>query len=511
MTAALDVPVRADEFDLDGYLAQFDADALETSPDYRRAITRTDPLAFALVYLPHHLSGRETGEQITLSDFHLAIITDARAWMLPCDEPAEHRDVYVAPRGCGKSTWFFTCLPLWAAAHGWFGFVAAFANSGPQAELHLQTFKREIDVNALLRRDFPDLCTPAVRPSGTTVSDNRGMLVAQSGFVFAAKGIDATSLGMKVGTKRPDLIILDDIEPGEETYSAHQKGKRLGAVLDSVLPLNIYARVVLVGTVTMGGSIVHDAVRTITEPGDDPAEWMVEESFTCHYFPAIVTEDDGTERSVWPAKWSMTYLDSIRNTRSFQKNMMNSPMGANGDYWVPEDVRYGLPRLPLTHELLSIDPATTTKGTSDYTGLAVVGFSKPERVCVIRWARAVKVAPGTALRDMVLRTLEAFPNIRGVVIESNQGGDVWAGVLHGLPVPLQTVHQSEPKDVRAARFLSHYQQRRVLHEVRLPALEAQLVAYPKAPNDDLVDAAGTGVTVFLGKKKIIEIAKGRYA
>lgn len=505
------LPRRADAFDLTTYLARFDAEALETSPDYRRAVSRTDPLAFALIYLDHHLTGKETGDEITFSDFHLHVLTDARAWMLPCNEPAEHRDVYVAPRGCGKSTWFFTILPLWAAAHGWFEFIAAFANSGPQAELHLQTFKRELDTNPLLRLDFPELCTPALRPSGSTVSDNKGLLVAQSGFVFAAKGIDATSLGMKVGTKRPQLLVLDDIEPGEETYSAYQKSKRLGAVLDSVLPLNIYARVIVVGTVTMPGSIIHDAVRTVTEPADDPAEWHRDEGFRTHYFPAIVTEDDGSERSIWPAKWSMAYLDSIRNTRSFQKNMNNSPMGADGDYWVPEDIRHGVPELPLTHALLSIDPATTTKGTSDYTGLAVVAFSKPCKTCVVRWARAVKVAPGEPLRQLVLRTLEAFPDVRGVVIETNTGGDAWKAILHGLPVPLETVHQSEPKDVRAARFLAHYQQRRVLHEMPLPALEQQLVGYPKAPFDDLVDAAGTGVTVFLGKKAEISVSSARYA
>jgi phage terminase large subunit-like protein len=72
------------------------------------------------------------------------------------------------------------------------------------------------------------------------------------------------------------------------------------------------------------------------------------------------------------------------------------------------------------------------------------------------------------------------------------------------------VHQSEAKEVRAARLLNHYQRRRVVHEQRLPAVEEQMVAFPKAPNDDLVDAVGTGVEVFLGKKNVASVTAASY-
>jgi hypothetical protein len=35
------------------------------SPDYRRAVSRVDPLAFILIYLPRHVRGPETGHRIT--------------------------------------------------------------------------------------------------------------------------------------------------------------------------------------------------------------------------------------------------------------------------------------------------------------------------------------------------------------------------------------------------------------------------------------------------------------
>jgi len=496
-------------FDFPEYLRHFDADALVLSGAYRRAVTRVDPLAFALVYLPHHLRSDDTGGIITLSEFHYDLIEQAKRWIVPDDRPAQHRDAYVAPRGCGKSTWLFTILPMWAAAHGWRKFIAAFADSAGQAEMHLGSFKHELDTNLLLRLDFPDLCRPARRPTGMVTADRAGMLVTKAGFTFAARGIDSSSLGMKVSEQRPDLLILDDIEPDESSYSQHQKDKRERTLLDAILPLSVYARVALVGTVTMPGSLIHDLVKTRTEPGDTPAEWVTSENFTCHYYPAILDNGDGTERSIWPEKWPMDYLQQIRHTRAFRKNMQNDPMGADGDYWQLEDFTYGMPT-PLTHQLLAIDPAVTSKKKSDFTALAVIGYAKPAKQCVVRWARTFKIAPGEQLRDLVIRTLEGYPDVMGVVVESNQGADAWRAILHGLPVPLRLVHQHEPKEVRAARLLNHYQLRRVVHEHRLPALEEQCIAFPKGPNDDLVDAVGMGVEIFHGKKQTAGITTGSY-
>lgn len=294
LTAALN---EAPTFRLDTYLARFNPDALARSADYRRAISRTDPLAFALTYLPHHLRG-ETDGRLTLSEFHLELIEQAKRWIIPAQRPAQHRDAYVAPRASGKSTWIFMCLPLWAAAHGWRKFIAAFADSTSQAEMHLQTFKRELDTKPATAHDFPELCTPARRTRGSVMADRAGMLVCGSGFVFAAKGIDASSLGMKVGERRPDLLILDDIEPPGSNYSVHQKDKRLATLTDAILPLNVFARVVLSGTVTMPGSIVHDLVRTVTQPGDEVEEWVTSENFAPTTTPpSWITETARSGRS----------------------------------------------------------------------------------------------------------------------------------------------------------------------------------------------------------------------
>ncbi|AVH59998.1 MULTISPECIES: hypothetical protein [Streptomyces] len=505
----------AETFDLTTYLAQFDSVLLtheddEVRAEARRTYSRLDPVFFAATYLRHHL--RDSEGQITFGDAHLDWCRAARAWIRPVTAPAQQRDAYIAPRSMGKSTWWFMILPLWAAAHGHVKFAAAFASSASQAETHLASFKAEIDRNRLLRRDFPSLCTPAKRPSGANVADTQAMYIAESGFAFAARGVDSSNLGMKIGERRPDLLLADDVEPDESSYSADLARKRLTTLLDAILPLNIYARVVISGTVTMTGSVIHQLVKHAR--GVETADWIRDEGIRAHYTPPIVKRADGTERSVWPAKWPIEYLRSIEGTRSYAKNMANDPLGADGDLWTPDDFRYpgdeGVD--PVTHMMLSIDPAVTAKRSSDFTGLGVVSWSARHQRCTVHVATAVKVQPGPLLRDKVLALLDEFPQIGLILVEVNQGQDTWQAIFHGMPVKVKTVSQTEPKFTRAEGVLNHYQRGRVIHARRLRELEEQMCAFPKAPHDDLVDCVGSAIRRFIPNKprKVTQASAGSY-
>jgi predicted phage terminase large subunit-like protein len=467
----------------------------------RKARCIADPMAFARIYLSHHLRSEETGGEMTFSDVHHAWCEIARGWMLPLGGPMSSRDAFVAPRSMGKSTWWFLILPMWAAAYGYVKFVAAFADSATQAEAHLQTFKSELDNNEKLRDDFPELVAPARRPRGTQVADNRAMLFTASGFVFAARGIDSSSLGMKVGERRPDLLIFDDVEPTEASYSPELAKKRLGTITDAIFPLNVNARVVIVGTVTMPGSIIHQLVRSVRETGD-PEQWIVDEKVKCHYYPPIVTDETtGEERSVWPGRWTMDFLNSIRHTASFAKNYANDPRGINGAYWSSEDYTYGDDDGASAHRwLISIDPAVTTKKSSDFTGVSVVSCRRDGTKAVVHYAVELKVK-GEELREVCLQLLDTFPEIGLILIESNQGGEVWGTVLHHMPVKVRAIHQNIKKEVRASQAHTHYQRGRVLHARRLDRLEEQQIGFPKAAHDDMVDSVGTALIYFLGPRR----------
>jgi phage terminase large subunit-like protein len=122
---------------------------------------------------------------------------------------------------------------------------------------------------------------------------------------------------------------------------------------------------------------------------------------------------------------------------------------------------------------------------------------------VIRRAWQVRLT-GDPLRDEVLRTLAEDDDIAAVLVEVNQGGDLWRTVLHDLPVRLFTHTVSESKEIRFARALKFYQRtpRRVRHAVPLPIAEGQMVGFPRMSHDDVADAVVSGVLYFLEPKSV---------
>lgn len=502
---------------LDQELVELPFQPVHVQTAIRRKLA-TDPVAFAIIYFSHHLKDRDG--RISFSEVHFEWARLAEATLKErADEPQEHRHALIAPRECGKSTWWFLILPMWAAFNRHQSFVVAFAHAAAQAEGHLASFKNELDSNALLRVDDPKLCTPARRRSGTSVADRAGMLRTSAGFTFAARGIDTAVLGLKVDEERPGVLIMDDVEPDESNYSADQAVKRLTTVTDSILPLNIYASVFMIGTVTMPGSIMHQHVKHAA--GVETAEWIKAEKFQAHHYRPILVDDDGTERSIWPHKWPLSWLLSFRYTRSFAKNYDNDPMAREGAYWRREDFQYGEPAgRRATRWILAVDPAVTSKKTSDFTGLAVVGLlpeqrKRPDRVhprglvvnesgVVIRFSTGVRLTGQHLKEYVVTRILVDYPEIREIVIETNQGGDLWKDVFTGIPgVRVKTVNSTENKDVRFATALEFWQRHRVWHTTRHAQLEEQAVGYPNHAYDDVVDAAVIGVQRLLGKPKIL--------
>lgn len=478
------------------YLTRHGEDILRVA-EGRRLLTAYDPLLFAVLYLRRHMASKETGGIVSISDFHVAVCRHARSWCRTDIGPNESRTAWVAPRGSGKSTWFFLILPLWALAHGHRDFIAAFADAGAQAERHLMSFKHELDTNELLREDYPDLTNAAKRPKGQSLADRQDLYIAASGAAFMAKGIDSSALGAKIDNRRPDVLLFDDIEPDESNYSPYQKEQRLSTVRDAVLPMNSNAVVELVGTTVMAGSIIDDVVRQVTDKdADDLPDWPAEENVQVQYFHAILTNEDGTERSLWPQRWTMAFLNAIRDTASFLKNFANRPVMVNG-WWKSELFRYEQ-RAHYDRVALFVDGAVTAKSTSDQTGLAVVALSLAEKRVFVREAIGVRLT-GEPRRQKILDMIVTY-DVDYVMVEANQGGDLWYTDLHDLPVKVVTFTQHEPKPVRIKRLLALYERAggSIFHEKKLPQLETQQRGYPKILHEDVLDATAAGAEHMVG-------------
>ena len=477
---------------------------LLSTPEGRRAATKFNPMLFAIIYLPHKLKAPGT-DTITISEFHVALAEYGKTWAIPDSDPNGHWAAHIAPRGCGKSTWLFNILPMWAAAHGHRKFAAAFSDSAHQAEGHLLNFKMELRTNERLKRDYPDLCDTLrdKRAGNRPIADSAWRTIRANGFIFDANGVDTNALGKNALGMRPDLIILDDIEKGEKNYSEYQAARQRNTVIDDISPMGSPGyHMVFVGTTTMPNSVM-DQLRKFADGyhEDKDLTWIKERNVEVHYFPAILDAGTEQERSVWPEKWSLEWLEKERHKRYFAKNFMNKPVNVDGEFWDEGDIgeyeqgEYG-------NTILSLDPAVTRNKVSDYTGIAILsrGYDDKgnERVYV-REAIQVKLSP-ESLKERVAVLCDQY-DVGLILCETNQGGDLWKSLFKDIGVKYISKHQKDSKTIRAARALNFYQQDKVRHCKSFPALEEQMWAFPKVSHDDVLDSVVSGVLFFLNRKR----------
>ncbi len=467
----------------------------------RRAITKFDPLLFVCIYLPDRIASVDTDWKTSQSRFHLEQYEWARNLARP--QWAERRAV-IAPRGAGKSVLYFTFFPLWAMAHLHKKFVVALAYSQDLAIGQLSNFLSILDENQLLRQDFPELCKPKRNIKGQTYSDTKTMYRAANNTTFVAKGMGSGIRGLQIDGVRPDWVIADDIEPSDQTET--KSTGMLDSLLGGVFYLGKATTISMVGTVVQSDAIMHQVKKRVTDK--DIPEWVVAEEINVSWYPAIVTDEQENEGSFWEEKYGYEdYIQIRRRTSKFRMEMMNDPGGNSGGYWETDHFIYETMGQTPTRWLLMVDPAVTNKKKSDDTGFCVAAYDPDSDRVEIVECYGKKVAPGKGTRAEIERLLIKYPRIRKIVIEDNQGKDLWLEVLENIPCSVVTQHTDKGKEYRFAAAVDYYDRKRVLHRRKFDNLESQMIAFPRGLHDDVADAAVLAIEFLIGSGKPTTLKK----
>jgi len=162
----------------------------------------------------------------------------------------------------------------------------------------------------------------------------------------------------------------------------------------------------------------------------------------------------------------------------------------------------------LKQVVISVDPATTSKSTSDETGIAVVGKCERDRGYLINDSSGILKPNEWA--DIAVKLFYKY-DADCIVAEINQGGEMVKAVINNIDpnVPVKTVHATKGKMLRAEPISYLYEEDRISHVGGFTDAENEMTSFTgaegeKSPNR--LDAIVHGFTYLfpIGKSSDTE-------
>jgi phage terminase large subunit-like protein len=290
------------------------------------------------------------------------------AWELVC--LSDKKVGLAAPRGHSKTTSVTFAYVLVNVLFRAREFPVLVGNTYDSAVKFLATIRETLLYNEKINSTF------GINPVALWDKDSENEIIVTTAsghkFCIHATGIEQYSRGIKWIHKRPDLIMLDDVEDDELVLSKERRDKLEMRFLSTVEPSgadNVIFR--MVGTILHMDSLLQHVL-------DDP-------TWTTRVWEA---HDDNFENILWPEKFSKQKLIEIRNgyiqrgkLENYNMEYRNKPVDTSSGFFRKSDFR------DLTDDdwaeiqsgrctfIGAADFAWTQKQKSDYTVLGIAAVN----------------------------------------------------------------------------------------------------------------------------------------
>lgn len=396
----------------------------------------------------------------------------------------------IAPRGHAKSTTVDMTYPMWAGCFEQEEFIVIISDTYTQAAEFINALKDEFENNPKIKWLFGNM-------KGDDWQD--GEFVLSNGIKYAAKGSGMKIRGIRHRHTRPTLMIFDDIENDENIKSAEQRQKLYHWFTKAAIPaLARGGRAVVIGTILHFDSLVNKVMK----------QQDVFKSWQTRVFYAITTEEDGTERALWPEHRSLEKLRAMRDdpgdqdfigSITFAQEYQHKPFSEEDAIIQPDWIKECEPsQVPDKHtrlaRVLTIDPAASERQTADFTAMIVADLYTDGNV-YIRAIRNQRTSPSVTA-DTV-RELDEIYKPQVIGIEKGALGLVFRDLLEGLPViGLEPDKDKVRRLLAVSRFFEAGRVYTVKNIQNGQAFREQLIEFPKGTHDDMVDAAAYAVRLL---------------
>ncbi len=446
------------------------------------------------------------------------------------------RIAVAAPRGHAKSTIVATALPLWQLCYGREQFIVILSATIDLARSHLDSIRREIEGNQLLRRDFPEIC-------GTVRPWSKDDILTPNGVRLVALGSESQIRGRRHREARPTLIIADDFESDLGVRSAELRDRCAAWFNSAVAKAGTGdTNIIVVGTLLHPSSFLstlidphrspgwegrrYRAVLSFADRADLWATWEAvfnrQEEFEGQHGPEAAStfyhrhEADmliGTN-VLWPERESYHDLMVLRvreGMRAFMAEKQNEPTNPETSIFAENVIRYWDDRFPEEASLLAhldntgghmmfgaCDPSLGKPGRGrDFTAIVTIARDLETGVLYVLDAFIAKLAP-----DRIVESIIDFSHRRNYAafgIETVQFQQVLADEVQrksrerGCEIPVRSITHDTDKLSRLQSIQPLVASGCIQFSRRHTLLIEQLLQAPDGAHDDGPDAVEMAV------------------
>ena len=302
-----------------------------------------------------------------------------------------------------------------------------------------------------------------------------------------AYGKGAAVRGLSWGSKRPDLVIIDDPQDEEDTRSETVTANDWDWFLSDVFFLGKSTRIFLIGNNLGERCIIEQVIRN--------AEQL---NFTARRIPILTPEG----KSAWPSRWPLYEIEKERDyfallgkTDVWYRNKMCQCISPDSQKFKREYFKY-FDTLD-THGMniyTTVDLAISQKPNADYSAAVTVGVNSAGHWFVLD-VEYGRYDPSSTI-DAIFSAVEKWrPLCVGIEVVAYQ-----AALQHflekemprrGTFFRIQALKAEKKKEIRIDAIQPRFAVGTVWFKrnaVWLERLEGELLAYPHGAHDDVIDA-----------------------
>lgn len=455
---------------------------------------------FRKTYFPHYFSLEGKSKlQEELEERYYKIIDRYKPYGL--------RFAIAAPRGFGKSTDVSIAFPIWCIVNGYKHFITIFSDAIELAETLVEAIKAELEENERLKQDFPD-------SSGIGKVWKIGEIVSKNNIKIKAYGSGKRVRGVKHGTYRPDLTIIDDLENDTNVRSRKQRDKleewldeaveNLGSVDDSM-------DILYIGTILHRDSVLARKLKLkfwhpviLRALISYPRNMNMWEEYTKIYKYVGVEEArnyylDNKELMDEGAVllWDAVTLDSLMrkraaNNKAFQKEQQNNPNSESQKFDSAKFTKISHTQMPKLDYIYMYVDAKGDSDQGDFCGILAAGLSLDTKKLYVFLSKQERIK-GKAVVTKVVKLLD---EIKVYMLGGDKNGGFYMlrdwikdeCFKQNVPAPIMKfTHWTENKEDRMGELEFPIDDGDIVFVGEHPELFNQMDDFPEAEHDDLHD------------------------